>query len=442
MESFFLLNNQILREALRILPNRRANRNQNTPKVPKEQKDQKDQKEQKDQKDQKASKDQNVQRVQRVQRVQEIQRVQEVQEDPWAMDFMPDFEADLNAQRDLRPLDYLEDQGFMNIQRHFLVRDREVPVNFPMMREREREQMINTANKKEKLKKEFHPLCLTECGRVVASSENGLINVFKMQPYKVELTIRGHREYVSYILLLSNGSLATACCDGVIKIWKLGKTFYTCVHTFYKHRSIIYKLVEISGKYLVSVSEDKTIKIHELDSPYALVRVLEGHPDPVLSLVELKNLKYLVSGGEKELRFWKNRTYVCEHTMKDIECSNADSMIENDNQRLIIGGRKSKIYIVDCTSFTLETIVQLDDNPDNNFYISSIINLFDGTFAFCFNGKVLRIENDDEYKVTQIENQNHCSNIKGLMLYKDSFFVTSSEYFCVQLWKFQSNKSA
>ncbi len=77
------------------------------------------------------------------------------------------------------------------------------------------------------------------------------------------LTLRGHSDLVSCLLLTSDGNLISASDDCTLKIWDLtrGKE----IRTLYGHTDSISAIsVSSDGSYLISASYDKTLRIWDI----------------------------------------------------------------------------------------------------------------------------------------------------------------------------------
>jgi WD40 repeat protein len=89
-------------------------------------------------------------------------------------------------------------------------------------------------------------------------------------------------------------------------VWDLSSG--ECIKTLYGHEYAI-NCLEIThdGKFLVSASMDKTIKIWNLQN-YSCIKPIEGHVGPVVSMKITPDMKFIVSGGggkyDNTVRIW------------------------------------------------------------------------------------------------------------------------------------------
>jgi len=93
-------------------------------------------------------------------------------------------------------------------------------------------------------------------------------------------------------ILLSSSS----DCD--IKVWNFNRK--KCLKTISGHRSVIYHIVFIDSMYFATSSMDHTIRVWDLHSGRTQ-DVLEGHNQPVISLVVTPDRKKLISGGRDSM---------------------------------------------------------------------------------------------------------------------------------------------
>lgn len=65
-----------------------------------------------------------------------------------------------------------------------------------------------------------------------------------------------------------------------------------------------------NSKYIISCSEDKTIKIWNYET-YSLINTLSNHTESATSLEHIANTKFILSGSiDKSIKIWNYET--CE----------------------------------------------------------------------------------------------------------------------------------
>jgi WD40 repeat protein len=151
---------------------------------------------------------------------------------------------------------------------------------------------------------------------LASGCKNGDIKIWDYADLKK--TITGHTSYVSSLVLLKNGNLASSSLDNTIKIWNTND--FSLINSFGSNkRSFIPRglsradqvklipLVELQNAYLACASTDNTIKIFDV-SDGSLKQTLKGHTDWIQSLAVLSN-GILVSGSiDSTIKIWKPDT--------------------------------------------------------------------------------------------------------------------------------------
>jgi len=95
------------------------------------------------------------------------------------------------------------------------------------------------------------------------------------------------------------------------------------------------------GRYAVSGSKDKTVRLWNLETGQCL-RIMEGHTDKVLTVFPTPDGRYAVSGGEDNtLRLWTLETGQCVRTMKG-HTDTVHSVSLTQNGRYAVSGSKDK----------------------------------------------------------------------------------------------------
>ena len=103
-------------------------------------------------------------------------------------------------------------------------------------------------------------------GRLISGSEDKSIIIYNKTTYKSDLIINENEGPVYCITQLSSGILATCCGNGTIKLFNIKGNIYNIIQTLNDHTDIIFKIIEIKNKYLVSCSYDKSIIFYLKDN--------------------------------------------------------------------------------------------------------------------------------------------------------------------------------
>lgn len=196
--------------------------------------------------------------------------------------------------------------------------------------------------------KPFWSLCLTKDGRL-ASSQDKLIKVFNLQNNKCDITIEAHSENVFYVSLLSNGCLVSCSADKLIKIWEIEDNTYKCLQTLSGHTSFVNKVSEISHGRICSCSDDSTLMIWEGAPPYNHIKTLNRHKSIVLTFLETKKKKLLVSSSSHDsmICIWETTNYRLYYSFKDSMGSGAYSLLEVNDDYMLIGYKNNSVCVLD-----------------------------------------------------------------------------------------------
>lgn len=279
-----------------------------------------------------------------------------------------------------------------------------------------------------------YSLCLLKDGRLASCSWDKTINIFNLTDYQCELTIFGHSGNVYYISTLTNGYLISASHDTTIRIWEIINDNYRCVKVLKGHKLDVNKVIELSHDRIASCSDDETIIIWNSTYPFQEIKRLKQHTSYVESLIELKNQDLIVSGGvDWKIIFWDNITYKCAYEINDIICFSRNSLLELEDNLLIIGGYK-KVTIINLSNFQIEKEIILEEAG----YVCSMIEFQDGTIL-CGDGGGHFFHLDAlSNQIIDVKENVHESSIYGLLLINNNTFASCSNDKSVKIWKSES----
>ena len=122
--------------------------------------------------------------------------------------------------------------------------------------------------------------------------------------------------------------------------------FYQNLKTLKGHRSSVLSVaITPDGQYIVSGSDDKTIKIWDINTGECL-KILEGHTDSVRSVAIIPDGQSIVSsGGDSTIKIWDISTGECLKTLEGHTEFVRTVAITPDGQSIVSGGDDAIINI-------------------------------------------------------------------------------------------------
>ena len=202
---------------------------------------------------------------------------------------------------------------------------------------------------------DVYSLLLLSDGRLASCSYDKTIKIYDIKNnYHCDITLEGHTHSVNYISQLDNNKLISCSDDRSIKIWSITQSSYQCDYTINNaHNGVIFKVISLTNNRIASCSY-KTIKIWNSNHPYNLINTLNGHTYYVRSIIQLKDKDILISGSwDNTLRKWNLLTYQCDKIINNVDCCDNNSLLEIDNNRIIVGGY-NVITIVNISNDIIE----------------------------------------------------------------------------------------
>ena len=290
---------------------------------------------------------------------------------------------------------------------------------------------IKTINNHEKW---VHSLLLLNDGRVASCSEDKTIKIFDSKnDYHCDITIEGHREGVISICQLENAKIASCSIDKTIKLWTITEFTYQCDYTFEEaHQEQINKIISIPNNRIVSCSWDTNIKVWNSNNPYNLIKTLNGHTNEVKSIIQLKDKDILISGsGDHTLRKWNLLTYQCDKIIDKVDCCDSNSLLEIDNNRIIVGG-ENVITIVNISNDIIEH--QIENNKLNDVW--SLIQLRDGNILCGCDYGLICLYDIKLNTLSFREKKIHYGSVYCLLNLNQYQFISSSCFGDIKVWEY------
>ena len=118
-------------------------------------------------------------------------------------------------------------------------------------------------------------------GNRVASGTNKDIFIWDINTGECIRTLKGHTNWVKFLIEMSDGTLVSCSQDKTVKCWDLNNGM--CVKTLNGHTNLVFCILLLKSGDLASGSADTTIKIWNTSSGEC-IRTLEGHTSSIWGL--------------------------------------------------------------------------------------------------------------------------------------------------------------
>lgn len=145
----------------------------------------------------------------------------------------------------------------------------------------------------------------------------GDIWVYRASDYTPMLTCRGHTDGVWSLTISRDGHwLVSSSDDHTIRIWDL-RDEGNCVRIISEHSSRVRTTtLSYDNQLLASGSDDRTIRLWDFASGEMLHK-FEGHTDYIWTIALSPDSQLLASGSnDSTVRLWETRTGTCQHILK------------------------------------------------------------------------------------------------------------------------------
>ena len=277
-------------------------------------------------------------------------------------------------------------------------------------------------------------LLLLKNGSIASSSFDGTINIYDKDLKFVSSTNK-HNENVSSMIELDSNYLISCSFDKSIRKFHInnGSFSYNTKCKDSAHDDIIYQLINLSDGNFASCSEDKSIKIW--DSNITLINSLTGHTKGVKNILQTNDKEYILSiSDDCTLGKWqypkeadKKKEKIIPDFIQLDNCDFISSIIQADYNHVMIGSF-NQVMLVDYKNETKETII-----IDTLYgYLDSVIEIRKSVFLFgCYDGILVYDHNNKKHC---LQKTNHTKAISALLKVNENCFISGSLDHSIRMW--------
>ena len=275
-------------------------------------------------------------------------------------------------------------------------------------------------------------------GRLSSCSNDGTINIYNKENYKLEHKI-DIGNGVLYFDILPNNNIIACCEDGNMKIYELKNENSKLINELKSHVDAVLKVIIIENK-LISCSRDNTMIVWEKkEQNYINVKSIKISDDNDNTNILQINENKLVSSSLEYIKFFDIKNNLDE--IKTIESIYSNSFcnsmaIFNENILIICGSDNNGIYLIDINNY------QLISNLLNDIIISySIIklsngNILIGCYNYNYNDYFLIEYKYDDNDLIEIKSNltDNSDNISGLIEMNNEVIISCSYDCSIKFW--------
>ena len=153
--------------------------------------------------------------------------------------------------------------------------------------------------------------CLTS--NRLASGSHGEIKIWDVESEEcLQTLLNAHLSSIRGLASLPNGNLVSCSDDKTIKVWDLNRG--ACIKTLTGHLDVVFCILLLKNGQLASGSQDRTIKIWNM-AIGECVKTFEGHTDIIWRLQQLESGELVSCSWDYSIKIWNLTESVCVRTL-------------------------------------------------------------------------------------------------------------------------------
>ena len=267
---------------------------------------------------------------------------------------------------------------------------------------------------------------------VVGSSSN--IIIYNNKTFKPDLIIKEHDSSINSLRQLSSGILASCSDDKTIKLFQINNNSYLVKQTLNEHESGICGIIEINNNRLVSCSKDNSILFYlKNDNKYEKEYKFQTEGE-CWNIIQTKDNEICFSdykNGTHSICFYNLEERKIINKINNINVSEVNCFNIIANDLLLINGIYN-LYIININNKSLARVIKV---PDSGYII-----------GFCPLNKNYFLTGDSKRKIKQwkIEGDNlklistkenaHDTTIWTLLKLGDGHILSGAFFSCIKIW--------
>ncbi len=202
--------------------------------------------------------------------------------------------------------------------------------------------------------------------RLAVGGQSSILYIISKSNYDIDLQINFNKENLYKINQLKNNNIILAFSSGDMMIININQNDYKIIQKFEKaHNDDIYNIIELKNlKDLISCSLDKSLKIWSYDNKseeYNEICKIDEDCE-ILNILEIKENEIIYDNASKKtIKFYNIKDKKLINQINDLELTEWNNNFILINNKVIIGGKK-KIYFIDINSYTKEKEINFDNS--------------------------------------------------------------------------------
>ena len=228
--------------------------------------------------------------------------------------------------------------------------------------------------------KNIYSICILSNNHIVYGNHKGEIIWYNITKKEELCKKQAQERGIIYLEAINSKKFISCSYESIINIWKTNYEENFSIElkgSYTNHIDKITKALLLDEKNIITSSLDKSIRIWNTKKPRKDLLVIDKNSFGIESFIKVKDEDLIIASDEHGmLYFWNfsllNNNYSLEKLEINCRTTNANSMCEIPNKKLVIGDYKN-MKIIDIKSRQIETLFVLNDIINVILSIDNII---------------------------------------------------------------------